>query len=310
MESPIHHASNHFGEEAKIDVSSDVYQGYKDTCAIRSQQLVLNDFGVPVSQEQLINEASQNGWYHQGDGTPMEDVGNLLESHGIAINRVVDGNIYDLASELAQGHKVIIGVDANELWHDGLLQDAKDSVIGETPNHALIVAGIDTADPQNIQVILEDPGTGDVAKAYPMEQFLDAWHDSKNYMVSTTQPAPLAYNPEMVNFNYSSGHIPQIGNMPYEYFENQVMPLTDNLSFDPNYGNHFYHDFMGIVSGEMMGLSPELLAAIDHTPMGHDPFNSIHDLDSNHFDDPFQSDPDSSYDDQHHFDHLPGTELI
>lgn len=208
METTIHEAPNQFGEEANNYVSPNVDQGYSDTCAVRSQQLVLNDFGIPVTQEDLIKEATQHGWYAQGEGTPLEYVGNLLENHGVEVNRFENANIFNLTNELAQGHKVIIGVDANELWHNGFWQHAKDSIIGDTPNHALIVAGIDTSDPNHVQVILEDPGTGDVAKAYPLEQFKDAWKDSHYYMVSTQEPAPLAYNQDtMMGFDYDKGHI-------------------------------------------------------------------------------------------------------
>lgn len=225
METIIHEAPNQFGEEANNYVSPNVDQGYSDTCAVRSQQLVLNDFGIPVTQEDLIKEATQHGWYAQGEGTPLEYVGNLLENHGVEVNRFENANIFNLTNELAQGHKVIIGVDANELWHNGFWQHAKDSIIGDTPNHALIVAGIDTSDPNHVQVILEDPGTGDVAKAYPLEQFKDAWKDSHYYMVSTQEPAPLAYNPEMTNFDYSTGHLDSFG---YVDFDNLDFTINDD----------------------------------------------------------------------------------
>jgi hypothetical protein len=218
METTRHEAPKQFGEEANNSVSSDVYQGYNDTCAIRSQQLVLNDFGIPVTQEDLINEATQHGWYAQGEGTPLEYVGNLLENHGVEVNRFANANIFNLTNELAQGHKVIIGVDANELWHNGLLQHAKDSLVGNTPNHALIVAGIDTSDPNNVQVILEDPGTGDVAKAYPMEQFMNAWKDSHCFMVSTYEAAP-PFSEGMQNFDYAYlNRLPEVAGVPYPEF--------------------------------------------------------------------------------------------
>lgn len=234
MNTTIYEAPNQFGEEANNYVSPNVNQGYSDTCAIRSQQLVLNDFGIPVSQEDLINEATQLGWYAQGEGTPMEYVGNLLENHGVEVNRLENANIFNLTNELAQGHKVIIGVDANELWNNGFWQQTKDSVIGETPNHALIVAGIDTSDPQNVQVILKDPGTGDVAKAYPMEQFMDAWKDSHCFMVSTEEPAPLAYNPEMSNFDYTTGHLDSFG---YINFDNLDFKINDD-----EFSTHVFQD--------------------------------------------------------------------
>lgn len=225
MEKAIYKAPNGFGDEANNYVSPNIDQGYSDTCAVRSQQLVLNDFGIPVTQEDLIKEATQHGWYTQGEGTPLEFVGNLLEDHGVQVNRFKDANIYNLTNELAQGHKVIIGVDANELWHNGFLQEAKDSIMGNTPNHALIVAGIDTSDTNHVQVILEDPGTGDVAKAYPMEQFMDAWKDSHYYMVSTQEPVPLVYNPEINNFDYSTGQLDSFGDIN---FDNLDFTLNDN----------------------------------------------------------------------------------
>lgn len=232
METTIHEAPNQFGEEANNYVSPNVDQGYSDTCAVRSQQLVLNDFGIPVTQEDLIKEATQHGWYAQGEGTPLEFVGNLLEDHGVQVNRFENANIFNLTNELAQGHKVIIGVDANELWHNGFWQDAKDSILGDTPNHALIVAGIDTSDPNHVQVILEDPGTGDVAKSYPMEQFMDAWKDSHYYMVSTQEPAPLAFNQEMINFDYSTGHLDSVGGANYDNFD---LPISNDGYFTDNY---------------------------------------------------------------------------
>lgn len=59
-----------------------------------------------------------------------------------------------------QGHKVIVGVDSGELWDNKLLGWWNDFFHGDTPDHALVVAGIDMADPNNPMVILTDPGTG------------------------------------------------------------------------------------------------------------------------------------------------------
>ena len=37
----------------------EVQQQYPDTCAIKSQQLVLEDFGIDVSETQLVQTAMQ-----------------------------------------------------------------------------------------------------------------------------------------------------------------------------------------------------------------------------------------------------------
>ena len=41
-----------------------VEQQFIDTCAIKSQQLILNDFGIEVSEVDLVQTAAVNGWYN------------------------------------------------------------------------------------------------------------------------------------------------------------------------------------------------------------------------------------------------------
>lgn len=196
-----------------------VQQSYPDNCAIRCQELVLRDFGINVSEDDLINQASNQGWYSPGGGTSPEDVGNLLELHGVQVKRYDNANVFTLTSELAKGNRVIIGVDSGELWNQGFDEDIEDISGMSAADHALIVSGIDTTDPNNVKVVLTDPGSGDVAKEYPIDQFIDAWQDSNCFMVSTVEPAPIAFNPEMVNFDYASGHLSEIGNLAYDDFQ-------------------------------------------------------------------------------------------
>ena len=41
--------------------NNSIQQEYADTCAIKSQQLILNDFGVPVSEDQLVQYFIEHG---------------------------------------------------------------------------------------------------------------------------------------------------------------------------------------------------------------------------------------------------------
>ena len=155
-------------------------QSYMDTCAVRCQEFILERFtGVDIPEDALVQEAQAAGWYAPGQGTIPEDVGNLLEAHGISTHRVTGATVYDLADELAQGHKVMIGVDSTELWEGKtILQEIAEwlGIEEDVPgaDHAVVVSGIDTTDPDNPQVIVSDPGTGEHT-VYPMEHFLDAW---------------------------------------------------------------------------------------------------------------------------------------
>ena len=218
---------------------NEVQQAYADTCAIKSQQLILNEFGIPCTEDELVRFSYEHGWY-KGDntGTLLPDVGNLLEEAGIPCTRQANANVFNLVSELSQGHKIIVGVDADELWNnDTLIGKFKnwfnDFFHGDTPNHALIVAGIDTTDPNNIQVIVTDPGNGDHMKAYPLDQFMDAWSDASCYMVSTDCAVPQS-QPEMANFNPEIGHIDNVAGLDFSDFQ---------IFNDMSYGIPTYHIF-------------------------------------------------------------------
>jgi hypothetical protein len=226
-----------FGEKASTERSMEVHQASADTCAIKAQQLVLKDFGIHVSEAELVKESLSKGWYvpsspgHEG-GTHLRDIGKLLESHGVETHQAAKADIYTLINELAQGHEVIVDIDASSLRHPGFSQTFKDLFAGGTPNHALIVAGINIADNNQVSVILKDPGTGDVAKAYPLGHFLDSWRDSNYFMVATNTPAP-----DLKNFDYTSGHISHVGTYNYHDFQESLA-----ARFEPDVGqSHDVH---------------------------------------------------------------------
>jgi len=211
---------------SEIDIPSDFaigidanpyMQSYADTCAIKSQQLILNDFGIPCTEDELVQYSVEHGWYN-GNGTSLEDVGKLLEDAGISCTRQCDANVFNLVKELSQGHKVIVGVDSNELWGNRFVEWLKDFLLGETPDHALLVTGIDTTDPNNVKVIVTDPGTGEAGKEYSLNQFMDAWSDASCYMCSTNAPVPSTVH-GMENFDYLEGHLQDVAGMDYSQFE-------------------------------------------------------------------------------------------
>lgn len=182
-----------FGDTGNVEFGNpDVYQQYGDTCAIQSQRLILEKFGISLTQDELIEEATLNGWYTRdsGQGTRMEDVGKLLENHGVNVEVSDNNNIFSLVNELAQNHQVIVAVDSSELWERGSWKNSlEDFFKGGVPDHALIVSGLDASDPNNVQVVLTDPGTGDVRIRYSEQEFLNAWKDSNCWMM-TTESAP------------------------------------------------------------------------------------------------------------------------
>lgn len=217
---PISIETNSYNEVMDTNgMVPDIQQQYPDSCAIKSQQIILNEFGIDVNEDQLVQFSYEQGWYNaDGTGTAAGDVGNLLETANIPVTRQEDANVFNLVSELSQGHKVIVGVDSEELWGNKFMAWLKDFFMGDTPDHALVVAGIDTSDPNNVMVIVDDPGSGEYHKAYPLDQFMDAWSDAQCYMVSTDIPVP-DHSAAMTNFDYGQGHIADVGGMSYADFQ-------------------------------------------------------------------------------------------
>lgn len=198
-----------FGDFDDIGENPFIQQQGAASCAVKSQQLILEKFGIEVSESELAAEAECRGWFDSEGGTSPADVGKLLEAHGVPVNRFTDANIFTLQNELCQGHQVIVSVDSSELWHGVDVQDAAD--------HALIVSCIDTRDIADPKVVLTDPGTGSVDVRH-WRDFADAWEDGNCFMVSTQNPPPLTHAPEMCNFNYAAGTIPDFDGFSYSDF--------------------------------------------------------------------------------------------
>lgn len=176
----------------EIDMQHWHQQTYDDTCAIASQEFVLDAVtGEDFSEDELRQQAIDNGWYTPGGGTPLEHMGSLLEANGVDVDNKYECTLEELSDKLQEGQKVIVAIDADEIWYQGVDEDDYLSELAGIPeqgvNHAVQVIGIDNSDPNNPTVILNDPGTpnGQGLKV-PAEQFLDAWADSNSYMISTT----------------------------------------------------------------------------------------------------------------------------
>ena len=200
------------------------FQGNTNECAIFAQWNILRDYGIDIDEKTLVEQAKMNGWFTDEGGTPLEHVGKLLELNGVDCDMIIDGNRYNLMNELAQGKRVIVTVDSGELWRDNtvlskLWEDVKD-VFGSGEDHALVVSGIDTTDPDNIQVILTDSGTGHHTISYPLDQFENAWADGGCKMIVTHEPPPQSLQlPSMANFDYDLGHVREIGDIAFDEWQ-------------------------------------------------------------------------------------------
>lgn len=182
------------------------------TCAVVSQEMVLREFGLHVNEAQLMGEAMQHHWLSE-TGTPFEDVGKLLELHGVPCH---DGQgTEQMMSELAQGHKVIVSVDSTDLWNDSWMARELHDMASGGPHadHAIVVQGLRHNDDGSWHVIVNDSGNPNgEGHDYPLDQFEEAWRGSHCHFVSTDiAPPGLSSHPVFGDgFDQQSGTYPGV----------------------------------------------------------------------------------------------------
>ncbi|GAB1692144.1 hypothetical protein [Krasilnikovia sp. M28-CT-15] len=148
-----------------------------------------NGFCVPASIAQIVSEytgvhhadesafvarANALGLFTTGpDGSPSMGVAGaqeLLEDAGVPAGIEVGVGVETLAEYLAEGRRVMLAVDSDEIWYGREDANAAD--------HAVVLTGIDTA---RGVAVLSDPGTPDGnMEEVPLSVLADAWADSGN----------------------------------------------------------------------------------------------------------------------------------
>lgn len=151
-----------------------------NSCAVACQEFVAEQLlEREFSEQEMIEYAKARDWYDPAEGTSITDMGNLLEAVGLQVERVENLAISDLAMSLAEGEKVICGVN-NMILQEPSLVDLP----GIDANHAVEVIGIDYNDPCNPVVILNDPGVENgQGIRHDMDVFMDAWKTSNYFAV-------------------------------------------------------------------------------------------------------------------------------
>ncbi|HMG52249.1 MAG TPA: CHAT domain-containing protein [Kofleriaceae bacterium] len=186
------------------------------THAVQYQHALLNEFGIAVSEDELVREAIDNHLYLSSTGMHLDDIGRQIEAHGIALHREPHAHAFHLANELAQGHKVLIGFDPHEPGGDHWIRHSLGRELGfGHGGPAIVMCQLDTSDPAHPGVVVADPGTGAAGTHYALPEFLEAWRGCSFSLVATADPCPRGL-PEMAHFDYRTGHIAMIGDAPYE----------------------------------------------------------------------------------------------
>lgn len=136
--------------------------GYQGDCGLVSAGDVANQFGVNVSENDVVHYAADNGLCttsgpsDQQGATTLIDQEKVLNGLGVS-SHIEEGNTLEgLGRELEDGHGAIIEVNAGDLWNNPKYYDSGNI------NHAVTVTGV-AVDPVTGQakgIWIDDSGTG------------------------------------------------------------------------------------------------------------------------------------------------------
>ena len=165
-------------------------------CSLECEKYILRTLNIEFDEEQLLQNAIQNGWQKE-DGTALHNVGRHLESKGLVVTRQYKASLENIATALNEGECVIVAVDGGELLGYGL-EELEDRFIGQIPDHTVVVLSLDE---KKSTISIYDPNSSNAEDTYSIEQFKDAWNDSKNYLVTITSSSRKTYTPKPIDLS-------------------------------------------------------------------------------------------------------------
>lgn len=181
-----HELGTYTGGTPEADAAHWHQQEGDNSCAVAGQCGILESItGQPVDESQMAQLAEDNGWYHPDRGTNPADVGKILEAHGVPCESGHHRDLMDIFQALDRGDKVMVGLDANEIWTP---QHDADGVPIDQPDagHAVWVTGYEVSDDGTIQLITNDTGIADgAARPVDIDDFCNAWKDFDRFATIT-----------------------------------------------------------------------------------------------------------------------------
>ena len=166
-------------------------------CSLECEKYILRTLNIEFDEEQLLQNAVKNGWQKE-DGTALHNVGRHLESKGLVVTRQYKATVDDIANSLNENECVIVAVDGGELLGNRADEKIEDLLIGQIPDHTVVVLSLDE---KSNTITLFDPDSSNAEDTYPIEQFKDAWNDSKNYLVTITSNRMKTYTPKPIDLS-------------------------------------------------------------------------------------------------------------
>lgn len=157
----------------------------ENICAVLCEIYILHRRQLPYDEEWLMNTARRKDWLRP-EGTPLYCLGNLLAYSGMFVSRKYNSTIEDIQRAIQKDNDVVVGVDREKLY-------AEEVDLEDLTNHAVVVTHVGEE-----TVTVFDPYEAPYISNIPLEDFVDAWKESQNYMIQVLQSV-AEYEPHPID---------------------------------------------------------------------------------------------------------------
>ena len=171
--------------------------GENNYCSLECEKYILRRLNIEFDGQKLLENAVRNGWQKE-DGTALYNVGRHLETLGLVVTRQYKCTVADIINALNANKSIIAVVDGGELLGERTSEIREDIYVGQIPDHTVVILSCDT---ENRSITLYDPNSSNEEDIYPIEQFVDAWNDSKKYLVTITSKNMMDYIPKSIDLS-------------------------------------------------------------------------------------------------------------
>ena len=188
---------NNFSEYPILPMDQMAAKTKDNLCDFQCETYILQKKGVVFDEAILSDDAKRNCWLKE-KGTPLYNVGRLLEQEGFSVNRKYDSSLNDLQSCSAENGYSIVIVDNNVLQGNDSLQN-KYNDEDNNSYHAVVFLNCDDI---NKIISFYDPASEKETDHCEVKQFLDSWRCSRSYMVSIKEKSENnKFDPKPINLD-------------------------------------------------------------------------------------------------------------
>ena len=146
--------SDHIIGEPMEDTGKWHQQEMPYSCAVCCQEFAIESLlDIDLNESEFREIAKEHGYTDDG-GTPFLNAGDVAKEFGLQSELNFDFNLETLSERIANGEKIIVGIDNSMLY----FPDNNSPFLMPQANHAVEITGFDTSDPNDIKVIINDPG--------------------------------------------------------------------------------------------------------------------------------------------------------